>query len=104
MNEKYSQEWLQNRIAQNQTVARGQVVWWMFINYQGKWRIIGWKVTEDMAEREAYEVARGNEYKVLPFNTIDESQASRLFKGYLLEQSKNIGEATINLSHKRGEL
>jgi hypothetical protein len=101
--EKFSKEWLKSKMNDNRHYHQGDNVYWMFVNHDGKWRVIGWRYSEDEAQRDCWSYAKNDEFEVLPFPTVDESQASRYFKGYRLKMSGSIDEAIMNLKHGKTE-
>jgi len=76
--------------------------WWLTGRNEGKrFLIFGSDTSEDDARQHGLELLGGIDFAIKRLPTKNISQASRMLKGNILEQTKDLDTATRRLKHKR---
>ena len=76
--------------------------WWLTGKNEGKrFLIFGSDSSEDDARQHGLELLGGIDFAIKRLTTKNISQASRMLKGNILEQTSDLGTATKRLKHKR---
>lgn len=78
--------------------------YWVFINMlkdgRFRWVNIGSQRSYEEAQTMALDQCGNNSYKIISFPTNQTAEAQRMFKKWILTQSKDINEATALISRK----
>lgn len=95
----YSKDKLNNWMNEQPKIKRGQLVYWMVTENDGKMVVLGFRETEDLALQYLSSVGVTN-YTIEPLRTTDTNKCVRILKSKRLNETGNLNEALQKFGRK----